>query len=729
MTARFYFPLLLCLAAACSTRQSGTNPVYLDFSAPLEDRVEDALSRMTLEEKVSILHAQSKFSSAGVQRLGIPDISCSDGPNGVRQEVLWDDWHHAGWTNDSCVAFPALTALAATWDRELAGQYGKALGEEARFREKNIILGPGVNIFRTPLCGRNFEYLGEDPYLASQLVVPYIRNVQKNGVSACVKHFCLNNEETYRNQTDVYVSDRALHEIYLPVFKAAVKDAGTWSLMTSYNKYEGDFTSHSHKLLSEILKEEWGFDGVVVSDWGSIHDTEAAVKAGMDMEFGTSGSYSDYYLADPYLAGLKEGKFDMNELDDKCRRVLRLIFRTAMNPEKPFGSLCSDEHYAIARKVGAAGIVLLKNDGGLLPVRKDVHRIAVIGENALKRMTIGGGAASLKVQHEISILQGIKERAGDDVEVIYARGYVGSPTTYQDGILVGAELIDGRSADELTAEAIHVAASADVVIFVGGMNKDGGQDCEGFDRPSIDLLYGQNELINALAEANPNIVVALVSGNAVSMPWIDTVPSVLQTWYLGSEAGHAFADVLFGDVNPSGKLPFTFPKQLGDSPAHYAGKAFPNPDRNDYVEGIYVGYRWYEKKDIQPLFAFGHGLSYTEFEYGQAKVSRATIRNKGSLRIRVPVTNIGKRAGSEVVQLYISDVDCSLDRPEKELKGFEKVYLLPGETKTVTFNLSEDLLQYYDETAGTWVSEPGEFEAKIAAASDDIKGTDRFSLK
>ncbi len=729
MTVRCFTPLLLCLIVSCSTKQSETKPIYLDCNAPIEIRVEDALSRMTLEEKVSILHAQSKFSSAGVPRLGIPGISCSDGPNGVRQEVLWDDWHHAGWTSDSCVAFPALTALAATWDRELAGQYGKALGEEARFREKNIILGPGVNIYRTPLCGRNFEYMGEDPYLASQLVVPYIQNVQKNGVSACVKHFCLNNEETYRNQTDVYVSDRALNEIYLPVFKAAVKDGGTWSLMTSYNKYEGDYTSHSHKLLNEILKKEWGFDGVVVSDWGSIHDTDAAVKAGMDMEFGTSGPYSGYYLANPYLEGLKEGRFDMDELNDKCRRVLRLIFRTAMNPDKPFGSLCSDEHYETARKVGAAGIVLLKNNGNLLPVKENVRRIAIIGENALKKMTIGGGAASLKAQHEISILQGIKERAGNNVEITYARGYVGSPTTYQDGILVGTELIDGRSAAELTEEAVNAATCADMVVFVGGMNKDGGQDCEGFDRPSINLHYGQNELINALAEANPNIVVALIGGNAVSMPWIDAVPSVLQTWYLGSEAGHAFADVLFGDVSPSGKLPFTFPKQLEDSPAHYAGKAFPNPDRNDYEEGIYVGYRWHESKNIQPLFAFGHGLSYTKFEYGQAKASCSTIGSKRSLKVRVPIKNIGKNAGAEVVQLYISDIECSLDRPKKELKGFEKVYLRPGETKTVTFNISEELLQYYDDTVGSWVSEPGEFEARIAAASDDIRGTVRFSLR
>lgn len=729
-------PVLFALAAAC-TPVADKVPAYLDSTKDIESRVEDALSRMTLEEKVAIIHAQSKFSSAGVPRLGIPELWCSDGPHGVRAEVLWDQWKTAHWTNDSIVAFPALSALAASWDTELSARYGKAIGEEARYREKDVLLGPGVNIYRTPLNGRNFEYMGEDPLLASRMVVPYIKEVQKNGVAACVKHFCLNNEETFRHTTDVDLDDRALYEIYLPAFKAAVQEGGSWTIMGSYNLYRGQHVCHNKRLMMDILKGEWGFDGAVISDWGGVHDTMEAIENGMDLEFGTwtdgltmgkTNAYSNYYLADPYLELMRSGKVGQDELNDKCRRVLRTMMRTSMRQDKPFGCINSEEHYAVARTIGANGIVLLKNDGDLLPVKESVKKIAVVGENASKMMTVGGGSSSLKAQHEILLLDGLRERAGKDIEVTYARGYVGSQSKGQDGL--GANLVeDDRSAAELKDEALRLASEADLVIFIGGLNKDHNQDCEGADRLGLELPYAQDELISALAGVNRNLVVALVSGNAVAMPWLESVPSVLQTWYLGSEAGHSFADVVFGDVNPSAKLPFTFPAQLSDSPAHYEGKAFPVEGSNRYEEGIYVGYRWFEHKGIKPLFAFGHGLSYTSFEYSNASLSKDAIRKGGEIAVSVDVKNTGSRAGAEVVQLYISDPECSVDRPEKELKGFAKVYLEPGETKTVKLSINTQDLCYFDAQAHSWVAENGDYIAHIAAASDDIRASLKFKLK
>jgi len=728
--------VLLALAMAVPTdgRVKQKTPVYLDPAADVEARVEDALSRMTLEEKVAILHAQSKFSSRGVPRLGIPELWTTDGPHGIRAEVLWDKWSTANWTNDSCIAYPALTCLAASFDPVMSALYGKSIGEEARYREKDVLLGPGVNILRTPLNGRNFEYMGEDPYLASVMVVPYVQNVQENGVAVCVKHFALNNEELYRHQTDVDLSDRALYEIYLPAFKAAVQAGGAWSVMGSYNLFRGRHVCEDTILTKRILKDEWGFDGVVISDWGGCHDDDLTAEGGLDLEFGTGtnglsttgNEYDMYHLASPYLERLRDGRASMEQLNDRCRRVLRLMMRTSMAAGKPFGALCSEDHYAAARKIGASGIVLLKNDGDVLPVKAGVKKILVVGENAIKPLNVGGGSSSLKTQHEISPLQGITERAG--CEVVYARGYVGSPGTAQDG-LATVSLQDSRSADELIREAVTLAADADIVIFVGGLNKDHRQDCEGSDRLSLDLPYGQDAVIEALAAANPNLAVVLVSGNPVSMPWVDDVNAIVQGWYCGSEAGHALADVLFGDVNPSGKLPFTFPVKLEDSPAHYAGKAFPNPGKNFYDEGIFVGYRWFEHKGIKPLFAFGHGLSYTDFELGQVKASRSKMRKGGSITFSVPVKNTGSVAGAEVVQLYISDPECSVERPEKELKGFVKVFLEPGQSCVAKITVDASALSYFDEKAHEWVAEPGDFVALVGNASDNISSTVEFKLK
>ena len=608
-------------------------PVYLDDSKPVEERVEDALSRMTLEEKIAVTHAQSKFCSPGVARLGIPEFWMTDGPHGIRPEVLWDEWDQAGWTNDSCVAFPALTCLAATWDTDMSMLYGKSIGEEARYRNKTVLLGPGVNIYRTPLNGRNFEYMGEDPYLAGRMVVPYVQGVQQNGVAACVKHYALNNQEVNRHTTNVIVDDRALYEIYLPAFKAAVQEGKAWSIMGAYNLYKGQHACHNQYLLNDILKGEWGFDGVVVSDWGGGHDTDQAITNGLDMEFGSwtdglsngaSNAYDNYYLADPYLERIQSGKAGTKELDDKVRRILRLAFRTTMDRNRPYGAMRSPEHYDAARKIGEAGIVLLQNNGNLLPIDlAKTKKIAVIGENAVKMMTVGGGSSSLKVQREISPLDGIRNRVGNRAEVVYARGYVGDASGEYNGVVSGQNLKDDRSPEELIAEAVRVAGEADYVIFIGGLNKSAHQDCEDSDRTGLGLPYGQDRVITELVKTNQNLVVVNVSGNAVAMPWIKEVPAVLQAWFLGSEAGNAIAAVLMGDVNPSGKLPFTFPARLEDVPAHQLGE-YPGSEKvgdivnEKYNEGIFVGYRWADKqKKAKPLFPFGHGLSYTTFEYGK----------------------------------------------------------------------------------------------------------------
>jgi beta-glucosidase len=724
--------------------QAQNIPVYLDESKPVEQRIDDALSRMTLDEKIAVIHAQSKFSSPGVKRLGFPDLWTDDGPHGVRPDVLWDEWEQAGQTNDSCVAFPALTCLAATWNPQLARLYGENLAEEALYRNKHVMLGPGVNIYRTPLGGRNFEYMGEDPWLASRMVVPYIQGLQSKGVAACVKHYALNNDEEYRHQVNVKISDRALHEIYLPAFKAAVQEGGAWSIMGAYNLYQGVHNCHNATMLNKILKKDWGFDGVVISDWGGCHNTDEAIKNGLDLEFGSwtngltagaSNAYDNYYLALPYKKLIQEGKYSTKELDEKVRRVLRLFYRTTMNRQKPHGFLCSESHYATALKIAQEGIVLLKNDRNLLPINlQTTKKILVVGENAIKMMTVGGGSSSLKVQKEILPLDGIKARF-TDAQIDYVRGYVGDTVQSYNGVTVGRSLYETRSQAELTAEAVAKAKEADVVIFVGGLNKSDYQDCEGHDRKSYDLPYAQNEVIEAILKVNPRLVYVNISGNGATLPWIKKVPAVVQAWFIGSEAGEAIASVLAGDVNPSGKLPFTWYASLNQCGAHATG-SYPGTWREDYKiideeykEGIYVGYRYTDSKKLKPLFAFGHGLSYTTFKVGKATANKQVMTTDGQISFTVPVTNTGNRAGSETIQLYIAAKQSKVDRPVKELKAFQKVYLQPGETRNVTLTIGSEALSYYDETRHDWCAEPGKYEALIGTASDLLPTKHTFQLK
>lgn len=694
--------------------------VYQDISRPVEERVEDALSRMTLREKVGLIHADRSYGAAGVPRLGIPENNLTDGPSGMRPEMVWQTWIHAGMSSDSCTAYPALICLAATWNPDMGLLFGKSYGEEAVYRNKNMILGPGVNIFRTPMNGRNFEYMGEDPYLASRMSVSYIKGVQSNNVSACVKHFAVNNQEHQRTTINTIVDERTLNEIYFPAFKAAVQDAGVWAVMGAYNRFDGQYCCHNSYLLQDVLKGKWGFDGVVVSDFGGTHDTREAVENGLDLEMGTDlGSieaYNRYRMADPYIELLENGEADESVLDDKVRRVLRMIFRTSMSGKQPWGALASERHFEDSRKIAEEGIVLMKNERGALPVDlAGVKKILVVGDNATRLMSRSGGSSEVKSKYEITPLEGIRRRVGDAAEVLWQQGYAPD----------APEIV----ADSLREEAVKAARAADITIYVGGLNKELYQDCEGVDRQSFCLPYGQDRLIASLAAASGRMAAVMVSGNSYAMPWIDEVPALVQAWYGGSEAGNAIASVLFGDVNPSGKLPFTFHRRIEDCAAHVYGDYPGDGEKVEYKEGIFVGYRWTDKEGVKPQFAFGHGLSYTEFKYGKIRLDAKAVAVDGVLKVRIPVTNVGDIAGAEVVQMYIHDVEASLPRPVKELKGFRKVFLAPGETAEVTFEIGKDALSYYDPSVHEWVAEAGDFKVMVGSASDDIRAEASFRLK
>lgn len=719
---------MVMAASALTMSAQKAKPLYLDTTAPLEQRVQDALKRMTVHEKIQVLHAQSKFTSAGVPRLGIRQLNMDDGPHGVREELEWNSWAPAKWTNDSIVAFPSLTCLAATWNPDLSAAYGNAVSEEFAFRYKDIMLGPGVNIARTPFNGRAFEYMGEDPYLAGRMVVPYIQKAQANGVACCLKHFALNNQEIDRFAVDVKISERALREIYLPAFERAVKEAGVWTIMGSYNLWQGVHCCQNDTLLNGILKGEWGFDGAVVSDWGGVTDTWQAATGGMDIEMGsfTDGklkesefTYDDYYLARPFEKLINEGKIPMKMLDDKVARVLRTIFRTAMNPDKAIGSQCSEEHYDVCRQIGEEGIVLLKNSNNMLPLDANRYgKILVVGENATRSLTQGGGSSELKTLRDVSPLDALRALYGDKID--YAQGYSSGRALYDHVDPVTPELLA-----QLKAEALEKAKAADLIIFIGGLNKNNKQDCENSDRESYDLSFGQNGLIGELAAIQKNIMVVTFGGNAYATPWLDRVQALVHCWYLGSESGNALANVLTGKVCPSGKLPVTFAKKQNDYPSlQYGQIGYPGDGKTvEYKEGIYVGYRHFDTKGVKTQFPFGFGLSYTTFKYGKPQIAA----NGDAWTVTVDVTNTGKCEGKEIVQLYVGDEKCSVDRPKKELKNFAKVSLKPGETKTVSMDITRQDLKFWDEATHAWKAEPGKFKAYVCASAEDVRGTVVFN--
>ena len=688
--------------------------VAFNSIAQAMDTIENIIEQLSIEEKIAMCHAQSKFSSSGVPRLGIPELWMSDGPHGIRAEMNWDDWNYANWTNDYITAFPALTCLAATFNPSLSFEYGISIGEEARYRKKDILLGPGVNIYRTPLNGRNFEYMGEDPHLAAKMVVPYIKGVQQNGVASCVKHFALNNQEKWRGHINVEVSDRALHEIYLPAFKAAVIDGKAWAIMGAYNKFRGQHCCHNKILLQNILKNVWHFDGVVISDLAGTHSTNEAIYNGLDIEMGTPSDkniskrypYQNNFLSKPFLEKIINGEVDERILNSKVRRILRLMFRTSLNKKRTFGRINNAEHYKKAYNIASEGIVLLKNSESLLPLDKHKKlKIAVIGENAKKAMSVGGGSSELKTDKEISPLSGIKKEFRDAI-IEYARGYSSENT----------------NSIELRNEAISIVKDADVVLFIGGLNKNKFQDSEAEDRKQYELPYGQPKLIKEISKYNKSIAVILISGNAVKTDWKSDVKSILQTWYLGSEAGNAIAAILSGKINPSGKLPFSFPENLNDNGAHHYGeKSYPGKNGSQlYEEDILVGYRWHDTKNIKPSYAFGHGLSYTTFELLNIQSDKKTYALNDSIQVSCEVKNTGGVAGKEVVQVYIGKKNSKVKRAKKELKGFKKVSVSNNQSIEVNINISIKELFYYDEKSASWEIEKGNYIIYVGNGSRNI---------
>lgn len=715
-------------AAAASSQVTDKEKVQM------EKRIEKLIKKMTLEEKVGLLHGNSKFYVAGVERLGIPEWSLSDGPHGVRAEINRHDWAYAGWTNDSASYFPTGTAFAAAWNPELAYRRGEVLGEEARWRKKDVLLGPGVNIIRSPLCGRNFEYMSEDPYMNSVLAVAYIKGLQSRDVACSVKHFAVNNQETNRTTVDVECSERALREIYLPAFKAAVQEGGALTVMAAYNKFRGEFCAENNYLVRKILRNEWGFDGVYVTDWGAAHSTVPSMEAGLDLEMGTLiDKYVDWYYANPLIEAVKSGKIPMSLVDEKVGDVLRVMIKTnVLDPKKRFGpgSMNTKEHQQATYDAAAEAIVLLKNQNNLLPLDfSSIKSLAVIGDNATRKHSNGGLSSEIKAVYEVTPLEALRAKWGDKVDIRFAQGYEKLSTFVEgsnNGQSSGTFSSKTQESDALLKEAVEVARTSDVALLVCGLNHD--YDTESFDRLNMDIPYGQVELIQEVVKANPRTIVVMIAGSPLNMAAVDICsPAIVWAWFNGMEGGNALVDVLSGKVNPSGKMPFTTPVSLDQSPAHALGN-FPGRDlKVNYEEDILVGYRWFDTKGLPVVYPFGYGLSYTTFDYSNLNTDKETYDQADTIQATFTLTNTGDREGAEVAQLYVSDPVCSVMRPVKELKGFKKVFLKPGESRRITLDIPVSSLAFYSEAQSQFVVEPGEFILQLGASASDI--TQRISVE
>ena len=732
------------LAVSCGSAQTPQDKLTVN-----DKKIDQLIAQMTLEEKVNMLHSKTNMSSAGVERLGIADMHYADGPFGIREEGVPNGFQSAGWTLDSATYFPTGSALAATWSKEMAYLYGTGMGTEARLRGKDVILGPAVNIQRLPVGGRTYEYLSEDPILSAALSLQYTLGVQDKGTAVCIKHFAVNNQETNRGSVDAQIDERTLREIYLKPFESAVVEGGAMSVMPAYNKVNGDYCSENEHLLNEILRGEWGFKGFTVSDWGGTHSTMGAMLHGLNVQMTGSN-----YLGQPVIDSIKVGKLTEEMVNEKVKQILRVRYAVEAIPDDVANTKMTSqpECQEIAKKVAEKSIVLLKNQGGVLPIAKSVKKIAVIGQNAVLKTQSGGMGAGVKALYEVTPLEGICKRAGSDVQVTYAPGYKNfpgrrwgpAPATPNP---LEAAAIDEAADPELCAEAVALAKDADLVIFFGGTNKS--IETEGSDRQNIDLPVGQNEVVAALYEANPNLVTVLISGGPTDLRQLEPVsPAIVQGWWNGTEGGTALAEVLFGDIAPSGKLPFTFPAKLEDSPAYAMGN-FPDKtqggdlftlmyrqDRtrmtreqiqemmakmpkpvSKYTEGSLVGYRWFDTKNVKPMYAFGHGLSYVDFEYGSVKASA----KKDVVKVTFNLTNKGGMTADEVVQLYVARPEATVEWPAKELKAFDRVTLAAGETKTVTLEIPVKDLRYWNVDKNAWDLEHGKLVLLLGAASDDIR--------
>jgi len=714
MNKIFNFVVIALIFSSCINNGKDRN----SDDRKMDKEIERLISQMTLEEKVGMIHSNSKFSSAGVPRLNIPDWQMADGPHGIREEISRDSWEPLGWTTDSASYFPTGTALAATWNPGLAYLEGQALGEEARWRGKDVLFGPAINIHRTPLCGRNFEYMSEDPFLISMMCVPLIKGIQSKDVAACVKHYLANNQEANRSGVDVEMSERALHEIYLPGFKAAVEKGGVYAIMGAYNKFRGTWCCENEYLLKEILRNECGFEGVMLSDYGAVHSVESAVT-GLDMENGTNKSYDQYYFADTLLKAVQDGKISEVLINEKVGRILRVMMKThVIEGQRAEGSLVTPEHFQTAYKVAKEAIVLLKNDNQMLPVRPEkIKSIAVIGDNATRKHAHGGNSSGVKAKYEITPLAGLKSCIGPEVTLNIAQGYLKSPISRKSS----SKFVKNKEKEQLLREqAVKKASSSDIAIIFGGLNHD--FDTEGYDRPDMELPYDQERLIRDVVRANPNTILVLTAGAPVNLSGInDIVPAIVWGWYDGMEGGNALADVLLGTVNPSGKLPFTIPVSLEDSPAHALQSYSTESLQASYKEDILVGYRWFDTKNIKPLYPFGHGLSYTTFQYSDLNIDKETYQQSDTIHVSCCITNTGNKDGAETIQLYVSDPECPVLRPTKELKAFKKVSVKVGKIEDVVLDIAVKDLSYYDEEVHGFVVDPGNFILSVGSSSGDIR--------
>ena len=691
-----------------------------------DPQIDSLISQMTLEEKVNMIHGVSSFNSGGVERLGIPELVMSDGPHGVRRE-FGRDWKHDDG-DDSATYLPTCITLAATWNRELGYEFGQVLGREARARGKDIILGPGVNIIRTPLNGRNFEYMSEDPFLASAMAVNYIKGVQEQDVSACIKHFIGNNQETERNKVDVEMSERTLREIYLPTFEKAVKEANVRALMGAYNKFRGQYCTYNEYLINEVLKGEYEFQGIVISDWAAVHNTMEALYGGTDIEMGTdlkmkpNPDFSKFFLSDTVISLVKNGIVQEPVIDEKVRRILRVMYQTNMfNDNRKEGAFDTPEHHQVALKVAEEGIVLLKNEQLLPLTSENIKSIAVIGDNATRKQAFGGGSSEIIAQYEITPLEGLQNFVGDNIEIKYARGYTVT--------------LDTTTFKQNREKATKLAAECDMVIYVGGWMHDKkfedkrkiGFDTEGRDKENLTMPFGQDELISEIYKANPNMLVVMYGGGPVNMSgWVSDVKAIIQAWYPGMEGGTALANIIFGKTNPSGKLPMTFANTAEEYPAHSVGE-YPGENLNEnYKEGIFVGYRYFDTYEKNPQFCFGHGLSYSTFNY--LRMECKTIKEE--VWVTATIENSGNFDGAEVIQLYVSDDNYkSVARPIQELKGFEKIYLRHGETVQVKFILDSRAFSYYNETEQKWIKKSGNYTIKVGSSSRDIRQECKINIE
>lgn len=697
--------------------------------------IDQLISKLTLEEKIGMLHGNSMFATGGVQRLGIPELKMADGPLGIREEISRSSWAPAGWTNDFATYYPASGALAATWNPKLAHTFGNSVGQELRARGKDMLLSPAINIVRTPLGGRTYEYFTEDPFLNKSMIVPLVIGLQKNDVMACVKHFAANNQETNRDFVDVQMDERTLREIYLPAFEAAVKEAKAYAIMGAYNKFRGEYLCENDYMLNKVLRDEWGFKGVVVSDWAAVHSTVKSLKNGLDIEMGTPKPFKDFFLADKLMAAVKAGEISEAEIDIHVKRILRALFQVkAMGDTttRVKGSIATEAHYKDAYNIAAEAIVLLKNEQDALPLNLGgVKKIAVIGNNATKKNALGGFGAGVKTKREVTPLEGLQNRLPKNVTVDYVEGYLERYDVSNKGNTGNVTIHGPVTVDQIDPaqlqQAIEAAKQADIAIVFAGSNRN--YETEASDRSSLKLPFGQEELINKVLDVNPNTIVVLIGGAPYDIAGIKSkAKAIVWSWFNGSEGGNALADVLLGNINPSGKLPWTMPKDINESPAH-ATNSFPGDKTVTYKEGILVGYRWFDTKNIEPLYPFGYGLSYTSFNIGSFSANKKSYNKQETILIKCTVKNTGKRKGAEVVQLYVSNPGSSVMKADKELKAFSKVMLQPGESKVVEMKIKVADLAFYDETKNAWNTEAGEYILQLGNSSRDIFQKVKLTVK